>query len=302
MAMSFGKTTSKFIRPSPQWQRWCLYALCAMALLIFDVPHGASAPAPVVVTTMPVLAGSSDIRVTLQESGAPPILSMPLQNPADSVRNLVTHVSVPIVSANTGRGITHTSFVLYPTASLYASATSKYFGSNAATAAADTGGFTVRSTVAIPIYKYQSTAALVNTTTHELTHAVLNNAGIGQKLPTWMNEGFAWYNGMQAERQLDPSAVSMLTKQLRMQLETARQKSRLLPLDAPVAQIIQMNQVYNVEFVDYLAVNHLITQYGIHNFRHFLNDIRIYGVNLSFILNFHTSLGKYESSFLQTLT
>lgn len=235
------------------------------------------------------------------DSSNTPLRFGQLTHPLSVVSQLARTISLPIVTANSGLHPNGAMFVIYTTPAQYERATIEYFGASAGPAAADTGGFTVGSAIDIPLYKYASTPVLANTTTHELTHVMLNQSGLGQVLPTWINEGFAWYNGMQAQRELSPSTEQTLAKQLSSQLGTAQQHGELSPLDSPVAQILRMNHIYNVEFVDYLAVRQLIKVHGLSAFHAFLHDIPRYGVDFSFAFHFHTKRQQFETAFIQSL-
>jgi hypothetical protein len=160
----------------------------------------------------------------------------------------------------------------------------------------ETGGITVNSDVWIPLYASSDGTDLSNVLTHELTHAVLNQQGIGDALPTWINEGTAWNDGLTAEAGLDASRVSELEQSSNQQMKSA---PNLLPLTATEQDIL--NASYNVEWEDYLAVHRLISQYGAQKYESFLHQVKANGVEASFQSTFGTSLQTYEAQFYQSL-
>lgn len=169
----------------------------------------------------------------------------------------------------------------------------------------NTGGITLGNTVGsetnqgsevwIPLYNLKSQADLANVLTHELTHVIFNQQGIGDTLPTWINEGFAWHDGLNGEAQVDPNAVQNETNQENQIVSQVAKANRLLPLNASESDILSAG--YNVEWVDYLAVEHLIQTYGEDEFRAFLADVPHQGVDQSFQNHFGQSISQFENSF-----
>jgi hypothetical protein len=163
----------------------------------------------------------------------------------------------------------------------------------------NTGGVTVGNQVWIPLYNLKSESDLANVLTHELTHVVFNQEGIGESIPTWINEGVAWHDGMLAHQQVDPQSAQKETNQLNRQLAAATNEGALLPLSASEQDILQAP--YNVEWQDYLAVEQLRKQYGDQVFDAFLASIPKYGVEKSFQKSFGMSLSSYEQQFTRSL-
>ncbi|WP_027416638.1 hypothetical protein [Aneurinibacillus terranovensis] len=162
-----------------------------------------------------------------------------------------------------------------------------------------TGGITVGDQILVPMYASHSTSNLANVLTHELTHAVLNEKGIGDALPTWINEGTAVHNGMQAMRQVNPRLTERMTVSMNQEIEAVAQNNQLLPLSASEQDIVSAN--YNVEWVDYMAVENLIKKDGSKKYADFLQEVHIDGVSDSFQAHFHVSMQTYENEFYRLL-
>jgi len=61
----------------------------------------------------------------------------------------------------------------------------------------------------IRLYNLHGKADLANVLTHELTHVAFNQAGIGYKLPLWLNEGTSWYTGLAAQESVNPAETKL---------------------------------------------------------------------------------------------
>lgn len=164
---------------------------------------------------------------------------------------------------------------------------------------AKTGGLTVGSDIWIPMYNLHSKADLANTLTHELTHVVLNQHGLGDAIPTWVNEGIAWHDGMLAMQQVDPKATQRIENASNQQIQKVADAGQLLPLTVDEQAILTAR--YNVEWEDYLAVQNLIQQQGIDKFRTFLAGTLQMGVKSSFQTQYRMSLSDYENQFVRSL-
>ncbi|MCF8563740.1 hypothetical protein LLE49_03175 [Alicyclobacillus tolerans] len=212
----------------------------------------------------------------------------------------VQKYSLPVLEHNAGQvPVQTTQLIAFNTDKGYLRSIRQIFPKNEITnASGQTAGFTLASEVFLPMYEYQNQAYLVNTLTHELTHVVLNQQHIGAVLPTWMNEGFAWYDGMTAERMVSAADAAQLENLLQDGINRAVQTGELLPLTASESDILRVNHIYNVEFEDYLAVKHLIDRYGLAKFRAFLNASP-QGVAQSFYRQYHMPLSQYQTQFFQ---
>ncbi|UOF91328.1 hypothetical protein LSG31_03465 [Fodinisporobacter ferrooxydans] len=135
----------------------------------------------------------------------------------------------------------------------------------------ETGGVAFGNTVFIPLYQTNSQVEMVNILTHELTHVSIQQLGIANQLPIWLNEGLAWQEGFNAEQLADPFEVRMQQKEIAQSIRTAYQENRLLPLSADEQDILHAN--YNVEYQDYLAVTYLEQRFGSAKFDQFLNRL-----------------------------
>ncbi|MDI3327927.1 MAG: peptidase MA family metallohydrolase [Alicyclobacillaceae bacterium] len=164
---------------------------------------------------------------------------------------------------------------------------------------AQTGGVTVGSDIWIPLYALQDQSDLANVLTHELTHVVLNQMGLGERLPTWINEGIAWFDGREAQNRINPGKVRAEERALSEQLNRAVRAGALVPLSSDTDAILQAP--YNVEWQDYLAVDYLIRTYGPETFKAFLNDAVRQGPERSFAAHYPMTLGQYEASFQAAL-
>ncbi|MCL6547280.1 MAG: DUF4157 domain-containing protein [Alicyclobacillus sp.] len=160
-------------------------------------------------------------------------------------------------------------------------AQSAFPAAQATTAAAQTGGFTVGETIFIPLYKYQDDSFLLNTVAHELTHVVLNAKGLGPVLPSWINEGYAWYNGFAAQSLLNPQAVEETQTSLWSQLSAAWNQGDVKPLSASPDSVLAP-EVYSTEYQDYVAVRQLIRDGSLERFRRFLTDAKRFGADAGF--------------------
>jgi hypothetical protein len=207
--------------------------------------------------------------------------------------NFINQVSLPILKTNLGETPRNTTIVLFSSQRSYARAL-RQGGVDAQeipSIVSGTGGITVGSQVWIPLYALQDDSDLANVLTHELTHAVFNQEGIGDNLPTWVNEGTAWMDGMTAMRQVDPNTADMMTSAYNQDLQQAAQNGQLLPLTASEQDIL--NASYNVEWEDYLAVQNLIDTYGKTKYQEFLANAHT-SVAQSFTNAFGITMSSFE--------
>ncbi|ADG07247.1 peptidase MA family metallohydrolase [Kyrpidia tusciae] len=214
-----------------------------------------------------------------------------LQAAADLVKN----VSLPILKNELGQQPQKAQIVLFSTPRSYGNALARAgVDPNLIPQMVDhTGGVTVGSDIWVPLYPVQAESDLANVLTHELTHVTLNEMGIGDELPVWINEGIAWYDGTQAQAQLDPQKVIAQDEAMIQQLRAVARRGALLPLSAGEGQIIQAP--YNVEWQDYLAVRQLLKDGGMEKFRSFLQNAAAKGVDQSFRDHYQIDLAQYEN-------
>ncbi|GIM46673.1 hypothetical protein DNHGIG_22220 [Collibacillus ludicampi] len=238
---------------------------------------------------------SSGIEVAAGDPGVP--LST-VNMAADIIKNL----SIPVIQDSLDSvPARNTHIVLFSSPQSYANSLRKsgISSDEVDNIVSETGGLTIGSDVWIPLYNLQDSSDLANVLTHELTHVVLNQKGIGEQIPTWINEGIAWHNGLTAQSQMNPGKVQEERYALTQQVKQAAEKGQLLPLSADENDILHAN--YNVEWEDALAVEHLIQNFGKQTFKSFINGIAHSGVEQSFLAHFHMKQSDYEKSFLHTL-
>lgn len=118
----------------------------------------------------------------------------------------------------------------------------------------------------------------INVLAHELTHAIL--ASSFASLPTWLNEGLAWHEGLTAE--LGGSPLSLLSQGLwwslwRSPIQAAASNQLQPLLSAPAT-----STRYNVEAQDNYAVEQLIRAHGFAKLLTFLHGIPRYGESNAF--------------------
>jgi hypothetical protein len=164
----------------------------------------------------------------------------------------------------------------------------------------ETGGLTAGTDIWIPLYALQDQSELANVLTHELTHVIFNEKGIGDNLPIWMNEGLAWQNGMAAKQQVSPSKAQREEAALNDDLQQAINQGVLKPLTSDESAILSAS--YNVEWQDYQAVQSLMQKYGAAKVDEFLKNIPADGVNQSFLNAFGMPIQTFEQNFDQSLS
>jgi len=287
-----------------------LGVLAGLSMLLSHIPAADSS------TTISLQSNSTAVNMIVMASGGEQKTRFPHGNAqldinfdepqqaglsSKQVTELVQQVSIAVLKRNM-KLVPHTaSIILADNFLTYSHRVEDVFpASEVPTVESQTGGFTAGTTVVIPLYKYGNEGALANTLTHELTHVTLNERGISAGLPSWLNEGFAWYNGLAAEKELDANQVTTLCQQLQNQLANAIDRHELLPLELNVSQIIRAKPGYNVEYEDYLAVKFLISSFGLTKFQVFLHGVPSRGAKLSFENTYGMSLSDFEKLFWST--
>ncbi|MBX6395668.1 MAG: hypothetical protein IRY98_08100 [Alicyclobacillaceae bacterium] len=217
-------------------------------------------------------------------------------NTVETAARLIKEISLPVLQRQLGDQPADARIVLFSTRRTYAEALLQagVQPNMLPHIVSHTGGVTVGNDVWIPLYALQDESDLADVLTHELTHVVLNQMGIGDQLPTWINEGVAWLNGREAQSRLAPDKVAAEDEAFAQQIRQAAAEGKLVPLSAGEDEILRAP--YNVEWEDYLAVQHLIQQGGLESFQAFLRDAAKYGVDKSFALHYRTTLDQYEEA------
>ncbi|AHF08544.1 hypothetical protein [Desulfitobacterium metallireducens] len=215
-----------------------------------------------------------------------------------SASSLITNYSLPIIQSNVKLNPKRmTEIVFYSSPEMYANALlgAGISAQEAAAIVDQTGGITVNSSIWIPLFNLQGKSDLANVLTHELSHVTFNQAGIGTKLPLWLNEGISWHDGLAAQEKISPAQTRLVIKALTSRLKKTAQNGDLLPLSEIDQGLLSAS--YNVEFQGYLATEQLIEKYGLERFQVFLEQVQSLGVQRSFAQNFGQSLSEFENEF-----
>ncbi|MDB5085584.1 MAG: hypothetical protein JWN30_2470 [Bacilli bacterium] len=216
---------------------------------------------------------------------------------------LVGQVSLPILQDRLKlTPLPQTRIVVFSSAQSYGNAllNSGVPSSEISNMVSKTGGLTVGSDVWIPLYNLQGESDLANVLTHELTHATFNQQGIGDKIPTWVNEGVAWSDGMTALNQLNPAQAKSETAYLNQEISHVARAGNLLPLSAGETDILDAQ--YNVEWEDYMAIQDLIQTYGLPKVQQFLQNLQTQSAEQSFQSVFNTPISQFENTYYKHLT
>ncbi len=219
-----------------------------------------------------------------------------------SASQIVQDLSLPTLKNTLGLAPSQNlNIVLFSAKNTYASALRKAGVPSGSVPAlvANTGGLTVGSDIWIPLYALKDKSDLADVLTHEMTHVIFNQMGIGEKLPTWLNEGTAWYEGLTAQASVNQAETLRDITAFHRDVSQAAAAGRLLPLSANEQQIL--SAPYNVEFEDFMAAQYLIQHYGNASFASFLRQVANEDVSQSFVSQFHISIGTYETSTYRSL-
>jgi hypothetical protein len=224
------------------------------------------------------------------------------QRTVDRVASALTDVSLPLLKTGIGgKPQKDVSITLFSSMQSYGDALIKAGipAESIQNYIEHTGGMAAGNQIWIPLYASHTRENLINTLTHELSHTALNEKNIAYKLPTWLNEGIAMHNGMLAMKKLDPQTTDDVIKSMNKQIEEIAHSNALLPLSADENDIVTAS--YNVEWVDYMAVENLIKKEGEKKFANFLDDVSRSGVNASFESHYPFSMKAYEKTFYESL-
>ncbi len=224
------------------------------------------------------------------------------QSVVSGAGQIIQSISLPTLQAKIGRSPSQSiDIVLFSTPRSYAAELEKagVAPGSISSFVNNTGGITVNSDIWIPLYALQDKADLADVLTHELTHVVFNQMGIGQELPTWLNEGTAWYDGLSAQAGVDAAGTQAQISALQASVLQAVAYRQSLPLTANESQIL--NAPYNVEFEDYMAVQNLLKSHGAAAFKTFISHSAAQGVSGSFASQFGVSMNAYAQSFYASL-
>jgi hypothetical protein len=235
---------------------------------------------------------------TIQIAAGDNRVSDVLMNQAEQ---MIKEISLPILTKNVGELNSQTHIVFFSGKGTYGRALQKagIDQSQLKSIVEQTGGITVGSDIWVPLYAIEDQSELANILTHELTHVVLNQQGIGDTIPIWVNEGTAWNNGMIAKSQVDPQMAEQEESTLNDQLQEAIDNNQLLPLNTTEEDILKAP--YNVEWEDHLAVDQLIQNFGQQKYKAFLDNVPKLGVEKSFKKQFGMTISAFEKQFYEAI-
>lgn len=164
-------------------------------------------------------------------------------------------------------------------------------------AATQASAMTVNSNIVIALYKIEDYTELAETITHEMTHVVLIQNGINVKMPIWVNEGLAWYNGMLVMTNLDLKKAKEVTGSLNYDLNQVIKDGQLIPLHK--LDIEYYSAPYNVEWESYLATLGFIMKKndGWKTLKSFIDDVKSSDFEKSFKTHYGVTVREYEDEF-----
>lgn len=223
------------------------------------------------------------------------------QDTLNAVKNLINRTSLPILKHYINNVPSKTvTVVLFSSADSYGSAllSAGVPKSSISDYTEKTGGITVDSDIWIPLYNVDDLSELANVLTHELTHVTFNQMGLGDKLPTWINEGAAWRDGLLAKQKY--SSIETMNEMISQQMDVlqAAGSGQMLPLTATEQDILDAN--YNVEYEDFMAVETLVKEFGAGKFKTFLAEAQQKDLNQAFQSTYNMSIEDYQDTFIQS--
>ncbi|HEY8911109.1 MAG TPA: hypothetical protein VIM51_12660 [Desulfosporosinus sp.] len=249
--------------------------------------------------TQTTLSESANSNITLKAGD-----NRVTNNLLSSAVKIINQTSLPILSKYAGSTPSQVvNIVLFSSPQTYGNALIQAGipASDISVYTANTGGITMGSSIWIPLYNLKDISQLANVMTHELTHVIFNQAGSGDKLPTWINEGAAWRDGLLAQQQLDYNGTAIEMSNEQSGVQQAVSKGQLLPLTATEQDILNAN--YNVEYEDFMAVESLIKQNSTDQFIAFLNAAKSnpQDVNDAFQTTYKINIDQFQNTFMQSL-
>ena len=162
-----------------------------------------------------------------------------------------------------------------------------------------TGGIEAGSSVYLPLFNDPGRYALANVLTHELTHVLFYQNSLSNILPTWMNEGTAWYEGLTAQRAQSPAAADALLELGLRGVAAAQASAAELPLQSSEAQLLRAP--YDVEIQDFEAVALLVRWDGLAHYAAFLRQAARLGVDGAFRHAYGMTLPAFRGAFMRDL-
>ncbi len=162
-----------------------------------------------------------------------------------------------------------------------------------------TNGVANGSVVYIPLYANTSKGSLYNVLTHELTHVIFNQNQIARSIPTWINEGVAWMEGLQTQAHVAKPSEMMLVKRGEAQVLAAFGNREGVALTS--GENAMLRAPYDVELEDYMAVSKLVHTFGWKDVVRFMKDSVSEGANVSFRKVFAQPISYFINEFQKSL-
>lgn len=193
------------------------------------------------------------------------------------------------------------SVYLFDTRSGYASGLKRWGIQQAVatTMVTRTNGVANGSVVYIPLYANMSKGSLNNVLTHELTHVVFNQNKIALTIPTWVNEGVAWIEGLRAQASVAKPAEMTLVKRGEEQVLVAFGHKEGIALTS--GENAMLRAPYDVELEDYMAVSDLVRKFGWKDVLQYVKGSITEGANASFRRVFAQPINHFITEFQKSL-
>ncbi|WP_245530694.1 hypothetical protein [Alicyclobacillus acidocaldarius] len=164
----------------------------------------------------------------------------------------------------------------------------------------DSNGFTLGSTVVIPLFQNPTDVDLANVLTHELTHVDINQHI--SNIPSWMNEGMAVYMGMNGQKAIEnPVDFASDEKQDAEDILQVVQSNQLVPLTGSEAAILSGQETYDYELQDWLAVCYLIAHYGKSSIQTLVRHLESENPNQAFYDTYGETVSAFNAQFTKAL-
>lgn len=172
--------------------------------------------------------------------------------------------------------------------------------SDASSLSEDSNGFTLGSTVVIPLFQNPTDVDLANVLTHELTHVDINQHI--SNIPSWMNEGMAVYMGMNGQKAVEnPVDFASDEKQDAEDILQVVQSNQLVPLTGSEAAILSGQETYDYELQDWLAVCYLIAHYGKSSIQTLVRHLESENPNQAFYDTYGETVSAFNAQFTKSL-
>ncbi|WP_246944177.1 peptidase MA family metallohydrolase [Bacillus pinisoli] len=161
----------------------------------------------------------------------------------------------------------------------------------------NSGGITDGTHIWIPLYTYKDRSELTNILTHELTHVVFHQANIEEKLPNWLDEGIAMYNGLQAQKNINHIKTGRILKNIKYKLTTSIKNGESVSFNSTNL----LNENYTSEAFYLAATYFLVERMGVSKLNEFTRSVIDSNVEEAFKSTFTITLKEYENKILQAV-